>query len=330
LQGPLSADLKINSPGTARGVISVGSHVTRSAWQSVSGPVEVNAIEGGYSRFSSTGPTLDGRFAPDVAAPGEYIIAALSMHASPDDPASAFYTPSLPRALWFRDQARGVLRGTSMATPHVTGAAALLLQRQPKLTVEQVRELLRVGALIDEPGQTGRAWSPRWGFGKLDVSRSLAVLDREAAGALSPGRSGVAVDFDLLPAGSRRRALVTVIPRDATGMPLGPGLRVELSTSAGSVTSPARHVAYGRYEAQLLPSGRMGQTARITARVDGVELSQHPLVHLSTRRALVGGHLRATGGGCSAAPGPPPLALALVLAWLLQVGLRRRLKAGGG
>lgn len=73
------------------------------------------------SGFSSRGPTRDGRIGPTVAAPGEEVVSTRALPASvlcnvpPNDrtPMSPFY---------------GVCSGTSMATPHVTGAVAVLTQ----------------------------------------------------------------------------------------------------------------------------------------------------------------------------------------------------------
>lgn len=73
------------------------------------------------SGFSSRGPTADGRIGPTVAAPGEAVVSTRALPISvlcnvpPNDrtPMSPFY---------------GLCSGTSMATPHVTGAVAVLTQ----------------------------------------------------------------------------------------------------------------------------------------------------------------------------------------------------------
>jgi serine protease AprX len=90
-------DMGISDPGNADKVITVGStHKTLPH-------------QYGISYFSSKGPTGDGRFKPDVVAPGERIKSA--------DIAS--------------DHAEVELSGTSMATPHVSAAIAQFLSVNP-------------------------------------------------------------------------------------------------------------------------------------------------------------------------------------------------------
>src|SRR5439155_14897230 len=62
------------------------------------------------------------------------------------------------------------MSGTSMAAPHVSGAAALLLQRKPSLTPAQVRDALTRTAL--DLGAPGR--DPQYGAGLLDIAAAVA------------------------------------------------------------------------------------------------------------------------------------------------------------
>jgi hypothetical protein len=58
-----------------------------------------------------------------------------------------------------------------MAAPFVAGIIALMLQREPMLTPEEVRHRLRVTARRD--AVTGPVWNVRFGVGKLDAAALL-------------------------------------------------------------------------------------------------------------------------------------------------------------
>ncbi|MCS7260184.1 MAG: S8 family peptidase [Anaerolineae bacterium] len=110
------ANSTIGAPGVARRVITVGAvddtdHV---------------------ASFSSRGPTLDGRLKPDIVFPGTGIVSARATNARVGRPIQPHYAE---------------LSGTSMATPHATGAVALLLQANPNLKPEDVKRALLGGAI---------------------------------------------------------------------------------------------------------------------------------------------------------------------------------------
>lgn len=132
----------ISIPGTSRGVITVGSYVTRNGT-----PV------GRLSDFSSRGPTRDGRQAPTLAAPGEEL-----MSTQPPSPPGSF----------------GLNAGTSMASPMVAGTVALILQGHPNATAAAVRGCLEQTSRLDS--FTGAAPGNNWGAGKLDAQAACAVL----------------------------------------------------------------------------------------------------------------------------------------------------------
>lgn len=98
------------------------------------------------SYFSSAGPTRDGRHKPEISAPGHEVIAA-------------------------RSRTQGITRmsGTSMAAPHVTGLAALLLQTAGTLTTAELRKLIMNHV---RPTATGD-WDERFGNGRIDCLAAL-------------------------------------------------------------------------------------------------------------------------------------------------------------
>jgi subtilisin family serine protease len=156
----------IGVPATGDACLAVGSHVARNQWTADLGPMEdLQVVQGRISNFSSLGPTRDGRWKPDISAPGQYVTAALADHSSMADLDE--------RALV--NSRLVTIEGTSMAAPVVSGVVALMLQRKPGLTVEEARRLLAETARHD--AHTGSAaWEPAYGFGKVDVAAAMSKL----------------------------------------------------------------------------------------------------------------------------------------------------------
>ncbi|MDT9687316.1 S8 family serine peptidase [Streptomyces sp. P9(2023)] len=135
------------------------------------------------ANFSSTGPLAhSGGMKPDIAAPGVDITAARSQEMT--DGGEGLYR---------------TISGTSMATPHVAGAAAILAQQHPDWTGAQLKEQLMSTAKGLDGG-----YSPyEVGTGRLDVAAAVRTTVR-ATGSLFFGNytwphepSDVAVTKDL-------------------------------------------------------------------------------------------------------------------------------------
>ncbi|HSL63531.1 MAG TPA: S8 family serine peptidase, partial [Gaiellaceae bacterium] len=149
----------VGSPGSAAKAISVGA---------------VNGADV-VASFSASAPTpLSLRLKPDVAAPGVGILSAV---------------PS-------REGTWTELSGTSMAAPHVSGAAALLRARHPQWTVQQLRSaLVLTGRPVTAGG--GEAPAARVGGGRIDLARADAPLlfaspTSVSFGLLRPGATAAA------------------------------------------------------------------------------------------------------------------------------------------
>jgi subtilisin family serine protease len=151
---------------TGDGCIAVASHVTRNSWTGDIGANQDNqAVIGRTSSFSSLGPTRDGRWKPDISAPGQYVTAALADRSE----LSAWDERALV------NQRLLTIEGTSMAAPVITGIVALLLQKNNQLKVEDIRRIL--GATARRDAHTGPAnWDPAYGLGKIDVQAALAEI----------------------------------------------------------------------------------------------------------------------------------------------------------
>ena len=134
------------SPGSAASIICVGNYHSSGK------------DNGKISDSSSRGPRLDGLQKPDLSAPGEEICSAkrdLHTGCCCDCCCDSYIDMS----------------GTSMAAPHVTGAIALMLERNPLLTHQQIKNILMNQARKD--GFTGATNNNDFGNGKLDVINVL-------------------------------------------------------------------------------------------------------------------------------------------------------------
>lgn len=156
----------IGMPATEERAITVASLVSRASVLP-GGPAVSGLTVGALSPFSSHGPARLGAQRPDIAAPGQHIVAALAAGSSlATDP--AFAARRLPGGKYIS------IQGTSMATPFVTGVIALMLQQEPNLAPEDVQ--LRLRATAQRDADTGAVWNPGFGYGKIDVEALLNYM----------------------------------------------------------------------------------------------------------------------------------------------------------
>jgi subtilase family protein len=110
------------------------------------------------TRFSSRGPRIDGAFKPDISAPGDGIVEDRAAGTSLGTPVDQYYT---------------TLSGTSMATPHVAGAAALLAQEHPDYSAAQLKSVLQATSHTLGGSAPGVVFGSDQGAGRLDAAAAL-------------------------------------------------------------------------------------------------------------------------------------------------------------
>lgn len=234
-----------NTPGTG----TVSSPATADAALAVGAVDDADEL----AFFSSQGPRVgDSAIKPDLTAPGVGITAARS---------ADFSTPGEPYI---------TADGTSMATPHVAGAAAILAQRHPDWGPEQLKAALMASAA---PHASLTPYAQ--GAGRVDIARAIeqsVISDPPSVSfgrALWPHDDDPVLDRTITYRNLESTEVTLTLTLAATGPDGGPAPDGMFRVSATSVTVPAG----GEAEVTLTADTRVGS-------VDG----------------LAGGRLVATAG----------------------------------
>jgi len=141
--------------------------------------------------FTSAGPTdVDFRVKPDLVAPGVNVLSSVPANACATPPCFAFFN------------------GTSMATPHLAGTAAVVRAQHPDWSAAEIRSAIVNTAkrnVVHDLDGVAIADVNVVGAGRLDVQNAV-----EATIALDP----VSVSFNAMPSGSGQSRTVNVTVRN--------------------------------------------------------------------------------------------------------------------
>jgi subtilisin family serine protease len=218
----------VSSPGNAPDAITVAAVTSK------------NAIAG----FSSAGPTpVSLGMKPDVSGPGVDVISSLPTSSD----------------TW------GLLSGTSMATPHIAGAAALLLERHPTWTVADVKSaLVQTGDPIRDANGT-EVPTTREGGGIVDLPRADVPLIFAAPADLSFGQ--------LQPGAAATR---TVAIADAGGGPDPWSVTTVVQQGSATLTVPPTVAAPGTIEIKATAGAKNGDVTGFVLLTRGTDVRRIP------------------------------------------------------
>lgn len=164
----------IASPGNAKNAITVGSFDFRDSWVNANGETTTyNMLFGGASSYTSAGFRRDGVVKPDISAPARYTIASLARDAKPSLGGCDGSMASGDGANFTLDGLHVAWAGTSAATPFTAGVIALMLQKNPTLDAEQVRQILKKTA--KSGGTIGAVPNQLWGWGMINPAAALSA-----------------------------------------------------------------------------------------------------------------------------------------------------------
>jgi len=142
----------VTSPGTSRRVITVGASDDDEI-------VDVGGVS--LKNFSGRGPTLECIIKPDVVTIGCGVVSVLSN--SPEMPAERRKKLKIVDDYYVR------MSGTSMASPRIAGAIALVLSKYPSLTPDETKLMLKHTAIDMGFSHNKQGW------GMLDIGGLLQI-----------------------------------------------------------------------------------------------------------------------------------------------------------
>lgn len=182
------------SPGNSPHAITVGAMKTEETYSTSDDLI---------ASYSSKGPTyIDMTVKPDVVAPGNLVVSLLA----PGSTLANAFPQNIVGPSYYSSTSSGTpqymrLSGTSMATPVVSGIAALMLQKDPSLTPDIVkarlmktaRKTFPVSSVAIEP-TTGQSYTSYYdiftiGAGYVDAAAALGDYESAYLSSVSPTAS---------------------------------------------------------------------------------------------------------------------------------------------
>lgn len=238
----------ISEPSCSNSLISVAAY---AAQYSTGG---TSMVGGNIASFSSYGPRYDEVLKPDIAAPGSSVASSISSFTD------AAYTSVGSVVFGSETYHFARFSGTSMSSPVVAGVCALILEANPYLSAQQVKDIIIETARTDNfTGVIPVNGSTRWGWGKLNaydavklalITVGTEVMENEIPWSLYPNPVNESIHF----------TLVEELPK-----------MVKLIDSAGKVTEKpildgvvyVKELLPGKYWLSMVINGRVTQQSFI-------------------------------------------------------------------
>ncbi len=160
----------MNDYASAFNVIVPGDYVVDNTWTDINGVPRSLMGQGNPGEIwigSSTGFTHDDRQAIDFASPGEVLIAPYSL--------DSYYGSFPGNEVQGGNGLYGIQNAVSAAAPVSCGVIALMLELDPTLTNQEVKDILNQTARQDS--FTGSVPNFTWGFGKMDALAAVQEVN---------------------------------------------------------------------------------------------------------------------------------------------------------
>ncbi len=167
----------VSDNGSAASVLMVGAYASKLSFSDLNGN---SWSYSGYAQlnrlvpFSSRGPLANGAIKPDITAPGLTLATAISSLDTAYTPTGsnssqvvfAYQNPVDSKTYYYAE-----FSGTSASSPAAAGIAALMLEVDPSLTPQQLKDTLFATAIRES--FMGTLPNNNWGYGKINAYRAI-------------------------------------------------------------------------------------------------------------------------------------------------------------
>ena len=305
--GNLGAGGHVSSPGTGKNVLSVaasenyrpeGTDACNLDGQGSIGPDGANNVRD-ILRYSSGGPTVDGRAKPDLCAPGTHVYGAASQTSGFFGDglcagAGLFQPPNQSLYTWSS--------GTSLAAPHISGAASLVRRyianknllgenRVPSPAMIKAY-LLNSASFLTGENADGNLPGDRQGWGLANLSRAFDSTKRELVDQtmLFTG-TGQAFEVQGSVADRSLPLRVTLVWTDAPGSLVGPALvnDLDLEVTVGGFTVYRGNKFAGEYSIVGGDPDRVNNVESIYLPPDAIPAGLDGNLKITVRAANIAG-----------------------------------------
>lgn len=208
------SSFSVSDLATGHNVLCVGMYNSRSSWPTISGtPGDGRVEEMTVNVNSSYGTLLDGRCLPHTVAPGNPIVSSYSgpfLEANPDEKPHCVAATVIGEGKHYW----GVEGGTSMSSPYVAGFIATILEADPTLGVQDIKQLIAMTNRIEVTDPS----NPRHGCGWFDPYAIMQkALENSAVSGVTQPRIQAHVTKDQLHILNPDNTHLTINIHDTTG-----------------------------------------------------------------------------------------------------------------
>jgi len=161
------SDITLGNGACGNNVLTVAAYVSRGSWPASDGNTYhfSSQIQDSIATFSSIGPTRDNRQKPDVTGGGCRVLSTRSTAAGTQE--ASDLPPSGTTSYLY-------MQGTSMSSPVVAGAVALLKESHPTWTYADMINYFQTNSQGTTVHTTQGTWDKNWGWGVMDLSNGVA------------------------------------------------------------------------------------------------------------------------------------------------------------